>query len=111
MDSAQEMSRIEFINAHRDARLEEHESKINKILLGINALLECDRENKEVLEKMNRKVKSCMDVVYSIEKQLAYDKGDQLERLIKLIPACFFFTLVTVGFSFAAIRFFSYYFS
>lgn len=108
MDSAQEMSRIEFINAHRDARLEEHESKINKILLGINALLECDRENKEVLEKMNRKIKSCMDVVYSVEKQLTYTKADQLDKLVKLIPVCCF---ATVGFCFAAIRIFGFIFS
>lgn len=108
MDSAQDMSKIGFIDAHRAAKLEEHEAKINKILLGINALLECDRENKETLERSMRKIKSCMDIVYSIEKQIAYTKSDQLDKLVKLIPVCCF---ATVGFCFAAIRLFSFIFN
>ncbi len=108
MDSAHEMSKIGFIDAHRDAKLEEHDKNIKKILLGINALLECDRENKEMLERMSRKVQSCMDIVYSIERQLVYSKADHVDRMVKLIPVCCF---ATVGFCFAAIKIFGFIFS
>jgi uncharacterized protein YoxC len=63
MDTVQDMGKIEFLNAHRDAAIEELKTKFTKLLHATDAILDKINELQESIERTNRKIKGLADTV------------------------------------------------
>ena len=104
----QDMGKIEFINANRDAAIEELKTKFTKLLHATDSILDKINELQESIERTNRKIKGLAETIYAIDRQLAYSKTEQIEKFIRLLPI---YGLATFMLCFSLSKVFGYFFS